>query len=656
MSKKRTLPILGALICGLFQLQTAPAYAAEGEIFTIAGNLFAEGYSGDGGPATDATLDRPFDVAVDEEGNVFFVDTGNHAIRMVDTSGTISTVAGDGIRGNFGDGGPATSTRLSQPFGLTLDGEGNLYFAQHGYSLVGKLDAAGNISKVAGNGSAGFSGDGGPATSAGLNHPSDVAMDSAGNLFIADQRNHRVRKVDANGIISTVAGNGIPVFAGDGGAATDASLHFPVGVEVDSMDNLYIADTYNNRIRKVDTSGTISTVAGNGIAGYSGDGGAATTASLSKPTRVALDEANNLYIADYANGPVRKVDTIGTISTVAGVPFTSVDPEDFEDLLADGIPATSALVAAGGVAVDEAGNLFIAEIFLSRIRVVHAGSPNGVATANDDTVSTSEDTSLTLAAPGVLANDTDPDGDVITPTVIIAPVNGSATLYIDGSLLYTPDTDFNGTDSFTYVVNDGTEDSTPATVTITVTPVNDAPVAFDDGYSTNEDTPLTVAAAGVLGNDSDPVEMDPIIAVLVSGPGHGTVNLNADGAFSYTPNANFSGLDSFSYKANDGQSDSNEAVVTITVVSAADQIDTLIAKVEELVIQSVLSSGHGTALTAKLYNARKHLAKGKADKASQSIATFRTQVYVFAGNSTLTNAQAQPLLDCADEINVSLNQ
>ena len=279
---------------------------SAGVISTVAGSGTA-GFSGDSSAATAAQLNTPADVAPDGAGNLYITDRGNERIRKVDSAGVISTVAGSGTAGFSGDGGAATAAQLNEPYGVALDGAGNLYIAEWNNNRIRKVNSAGVISTVAGTGTAGFSGDGGAATAAQLSNPQDVALDAAGNLYIADVNNNRIRKVNSAGVISTVAGTGTAGFSGDGGAATSAQLHWPRGVALDGAGNLYIADNNNHRIRKVDSSGSISTVAGTGTAGYSGDGGAATSAQLSNPRGVALDGAGNLYIADTSNNRIRKV-------------------------------------------------------------------------------------------------------------------------------------------------------------------------------------------------------------------------------------------------------------------------------------------------------------------------------------------------------------
>ncbi len=280
--------------------------SASGIISTVAGNG-SFGFSGDDGVATSASLYYPTHVAVDASGNLYIADQGNNRIRKVSPSGIISTVAGNGSAGFSGDGGLATAASLYRPQGVAVDALGNLYIADISNQRIRKVNTSGIISTVAGIGSFGFSGDGGSATAASLHNPSGVAVDASGNLYIADYSNYRIRKVNTSGIISTVAGNSSYGFSGDGGSATAARLNNPIGVAVDASGNLYIADENNNRIRKVSPSGIISTVAGNGISGFSGDGGAATAASLNYPRGVVVDGSGNLYIADKDNYRIRKV-------------------------------------------------------------------------------------------------------------------------------------------------------------------------------------------------------------------------------------------------------------------------------------------------------------------------------------------------------------
>jgi sugar lactone lactonase YvrE len=339
--------------------------AADGRLLFVAGNGI-RGYSGDGGPAASAQLAGPTGVAADRTGNLFIADSSNHCIRKVTPDGIISTVAGTGTWGRWGDGGPAISAQLNKPAGVALDAAGNLFIADSGNNCVRKVTRNGIIRTVAGmidSSIGGFSGDGGPATSAQLEGPTGVVADAAGNLFIADCSNHRIRKVTPDGLISTLAGNGKSGYGGDGGPATSAQLYWPTVVALDTAGNAYIADKANNRIRKVTPDGMISTVAGNGNPGFGGDGGLATTAKLFWPVGVAIDTDGSLFIADQSNYRVRKVTPNGVIRTIAG--------NGTKGFSGDGGPATSALLnSPSGIALDIAGNLYIADTGNYRVRKV----------------------------------------------------------------------------------------------------------------------------------------------------------------------------------------------------------------------------------------------------------------------------------------------
>lgn len=327
--------------------------AATGKIQTVAGNGTA-GPGGDGGLATNAQLDNPTGLAIDSSGNLFIADAGNERIRKV-TAGKIQTVAGNGIQGFSGDGGPATSAELGFALSVAVDGSGNLFITDIANQRIREVaSATGIIQTVAGGGTAGL-GDGGPATSATLNYPLGAAVDGSGNVFIADGLNYRVREVSAStGIIQTVAGNGSYYgFTGDGYPATGAELNNPTYLTVDNSGNLFIDDQIDNRVRGVTSDGIIRTVAGNGNPGFSGDGGPAAGAELCAPQSVAADSAGNLFIADGCNYRVREVvAATGIIQTVAG--------NGTYGFSGDGGPATDAeLSRVYGVAVDQVGNLFI---------------------------------------------------------------------------------------------------------------------------------------------------------------------------------------------------------------------------------------------------------------------------------------------------------
>jgi uncharacterized protein (TIGR03437 family) len=343
--------------------------ASTSEMITFAGNL-AIGHTGDGGIATSASLVTPYAVTVDSAGNVYFVENGDSDIRKITAATNIITnLVGTGIAGFSGDGSAATKAQLNFPAGLALDSSGNMLIADSLNNRIRKVSGS-TISTIAGNGVISYSGDGGPASSAQLNNPQSVAVDSSGNFYFSDTANNVVRKVTASGNISTIAGNGTAGFGGDGGSPTAAQLNRPRGVAVDSSGNIYIADSGNARVRKI-SGGSIATVAGNGTPGFGGDGSAASAAMLYTPIGVAVDAAGNLYIADFTNNRIREVSN-GNISTVAGNGQSGYS--------GDGHAAVSAaLNGPTGVAVDASGNIYIADFNNDVIREVSGGNINTVA-------------------------------------------------------------------------------------------------------------------------------------------------------------------------------------------------------------------------------------------------------------------------------------
>jgi sugar lactone lactonase YvrE len=333
------------------------------------------GFGGDGGPAISGFLSRPNGIAVDAAGNLFIADTDNARVRKIDSAGIISTVAGNGLASFSGDGGPATFAQFGNPNGVAVDRDGNLFIADTYNQRVRKVTLSGVISTIAGIGTQSFSGDGGPAISASLSGPNGVAVDMAGNLLIADSWNDRVRRVTSAGIISTVAGGGLSGFGMDGVPATSTQLDFPASVAVDTAGSLLIAEYNYGRIRRVDLSGIISTLAGMGSnQGFGGDYGPAISAGMIGPLDVSTDQSGNLFIADSQSNRVRKITPSGIISTVAGAgnPVFTGNPA----FSGDGGPATEALLSdPHGVTVDRDGNLFIADTRNHRIRKV---TPSGI--------------------------------------------------------------------------------------------------------------------------------------------------------------------------------------------------------------------------------------------------------------------------------------
>jgi sugar lactone lactonase YvrE len=319
----------------------------NGVLLRVAGSSSAPGYSGDGGPATSATLNTPEGLALDLAGTVFIADTGNNCVRRVLPNGTIVTIAGTGAYGYTGDGSAANRATLANPAGLAVDSIGNVYIADSGNNSVRKVSASGLISTVAGNGSTGYSGDGGPAASAQLNNPTGVAVDSAQNIYVADMYNCVIRKI-TGAVITTVAGDYSPGYAGDGNQANDAELAYPSDIALDRSGDLYIADEQNSVVRKVSADGVISTVAGTGAPNYSGDQSAAIRAQLNFPSGIAVDLVGNLYIADSGNSRLREVSASGTITTVAGN-GGDTGPEDLS------------LDNPRGVGIDNRGDIWVTD-------------------------------------------------------------------------------------------------------------------------------------------------------------------------------------------------------------------------------------------------------------------------------------------------------
>ncbi len=442
----------------LFILCVLSAPALWAQIITTAAGTGVYGYTGDGGPATAAAFNNPWSTTVSSNGTLYISDFNNNVVRKVSTTGIITTVAGNGTAGFTGTGGPATLAELNIPRGIVVDAAGTIFIADQNNHVIRKVSPAGFITTVVGTGVAGFSGDGGQSTAAKIDYPQNVALDKFGNLFISDFY-HVIRKVNAAGVITTIAGTpGTPGYSGDGGPATAAELNYPYGMTFDTSGNMYFADNWNNVIRRISTTGIITTVAGNGTAGYSGDGSAATTATLNRPTDVAVDRYGNLYIADQVNNVVRKVNPNGIISTFAG--------NHTAGYIGDGGLAIAAeLNVPADVTVDTSGKLYIADNGNFVVRKIGIKNHAPVFTAGAiDSFRVCENSGTITVDTRLAIHDSD-IGQNLTWSLISGPLHGVAltsfgalsasSTIIPSGLTYTPATGYSGNDTFRVMVSDG---------------------------------------------------------------------------------------------------------------------------------------------------------------------------------------------------------
>jgi streptogramin lyase len=353
-----------AVLCAAAH-QSSGQLAVKRTVSTFAGTG-SKGFSGDGGPALKAQLNDPSGIMRGPDGTLYICDTANHRIRKVTPDGHLTTLAGTGEAGWSGDGGPATAAKLNDPYEVRLDKAGNIFWVERLSHSVRKMDAkTGLISTVAGNGTAGFSGDTSSATKAQLSDPHSIGFDKAGDLYIADVRNHRIRKVDMKtGAISTFAGTGERKPTPDGARFADAPLHGPRALDFDSDGNLWLALREGNAILKLDLAkGTVHHIAGNEMKGLSGDGGLAKDASLNGPKGLSVAPNGNVYIADTENHAVRMIDVRkGTIHLIAGTGARGDGPE--------GDPVKCQLARPHGVFVDKDGSVFIGDSETHRVRVI----------------------------------------------------------------------------------------------------------------------------------------------------------------------------------------------------------------------------------------------------------------------------------------------
>ena len=369
----------GNVVFPLIYLRQVRRVTPQQFITTVAGSAGGGPAAGDGGPAAAAALLDPLGIASDSAGNLYVADQSDNRIRKISMARIISTYAGTGVYGSSGNGGLATNAEVGNPRGVGLDPAGNVYFTTPAGARVRRITPGGAIANFAGVGTIGFSGDGGPATAAQMNGPIGVIGDTQGNVYISELANARIRRVSSTGIITTIAGTGVEGYSGDGGPAIAARLYQPRQMAVDADGNLYFADQFNHRVRKINQAGIITTVAGNGSPGFSGDGGPATAAKVDSPGGIALDAAGNLYIATALR--IRKVDaSTGTITTIAGTGAGGFSGDGGLATLATmNLPLFLAADGAGNIYVTDSGNERVRQ--LTPVQIVREGVANGATLA-----------------------------------------------------------------------------------------------------------------------------------------------------------------------------------------------------------------------------------------------------------------------------------
>ncbi len=475
-------------------------------ITTIAGTGYRAGtgfggYTGDGGAATNAQLAHPYGIAFDAGRNLYIADGVNHCVRKVTPAGIITTIAGTGTAGHTGDGGPATAATCRYPHGIVIDPDGSIIFTENGNHCIRKIAPSGIISTIAGTGLPVFSGDGGPATAAGVIGPGGICRDGAGNLYYCDGASSsitHIRKIDPAGIITTVAGSGASTYSGDGLPATDAGFSSPTDITLDASGNLLFTSWGDHRIRKIGTDGIISTIAGVSFSGYGGEGLPATATQLNYPAFLAVDTIGNIIFSDQINHRLRKINTSGLIVTVAGNGTMAY--------AGDGGPATAAnLNSPMGVHISGNGVICFADMQNNVVRKITMNGPKFTCGAlqrlqaciNDIAVPVN----ILLAVTHNVAGPTD------TWSVAAAPAHGAltasyATVATGGILLptglsYTPATGYSGPDTFSVRVTDGAASDTTF-VYVQVSPLPDAGVVTGDDTLCFGDT-LTFASTTPAG-------------------------------------------------------------------------------------------------------------------------------------------------------------
>ena len=646
------------------------AVMIPGAISTVAGQVNEWTNVNDGSLATEADLYLPSGVAVDGTGDLFIADSHHNRIREVlaaaqgsYSAGDMITVAGDGNAGYESTDTVATTTSLNVPGGVAVDGAGHLYIADTNNNVIREVNlTTGTIATVAGDGTPGYAGDNGAATAAELNSPGGITVDAEGNLYIADTGNNVIREV-SGGTITTIAGTGAAGFSGDGGPATSAKLNAPYGVALDASGNLYIPDSANNRVRVVNTSGTISTYAGNGTPAYLGDGGAATSAELYSPLGVACDPAGNVYIADARNYVVRKVDAAtGIISTVAGSNADAQygdgksnesygNGQSGEKYSGGGIATSAGIYAPYAVTVDAAGDLLIAEYFDHLIRKVTATnatlfvSPelwqNQVSAPQAQKVENDGNAALTFAS---VANDVNTAVDAGTSTC-------SASVAVDGQCMVgaelAPSTQ--GNPLVGVITLTGNAANSPATidvvgqalglngaaVTLTTTP-NPSPygqavtlnVNVAQGPSSSKGTPTgTVTFTDTFGGATNALGAP----VTLNSSGNASLAVTTLAVGTHVITANYSGDTYYSSASSNPVSQVVQEQVTVTIASSSPNDTSTLGSTVTFTAGVTISGGVPVTGAVSFYDGATYIGSGNLN--GSGVATFGTASLPLGSNS-----------------------
>ncbi len=668
-----------------------------GFIATIAGTG-GSGSGGDGGAALSATFNDIISIVVDAAGNVYVADQLSNRVRKISTAGIISTVAGGGS--TLGDGGPATAASVTLPAAVKLNAAGELIIAMS--NRIRKVDAAGIITTIAGTGTNGFSGDGGPATAAKFAGARDMTIDGADNIYITDYTNSRIRKIAASGIITTVAGNGLPLNlnTGNGGDPLLASFLYVAGIATDTAGNLCVADGTANLVRRIhSTADTIGTIAGNGFAGYYGDGGSALSAALSMPVAITYDRWNNMYIAETGSDHVRKVSPAGIITTIAGGGLSGPG---------DGGPATAAALSADGVAVDSAGNVYIADNTSKKLRRVDALTGIITTVAGNDTATTPGDGGPATAASLVAASGVtlDGKGNIYIGGTPVRKINAAGVISslpfnaqnvaIDtiGNLYFYFSAAVYRYDTFKYIsriagngVSGYTGDGGPAIAAQTtnstgaihlgsngrlyfasingvrsiypLSTVIDAPPVFTKGVVAAQQVCMS-SATNSLDTSlrvSDINAGQTLTWTVISNPSHGTLSgfpatAVATGGtvtptgLTYAPTAGYTGGDYFYVRVSDGE-DTARIQVTVSVVNASYTIS--------LTGNDVVCVGSTKTMNANVANGTWTISNGNATLSPQDPYSVNI-TGVAAGTATLTYAATSVCGTFTGTATVTVNQ